>query len=158
MFQTMAFWIRYLTLLTIVALSFSACSKNAEKASKPAETAAATTASSSSSTETAEDASNGDIQYIKWTPNLNIPDPVAISMDNKGRAYVTQTVRRKAQDLDIRNNRDWVPDDVGLDSVEDKREFFKAQLSSERSVENVGRVLDHIGMFGQTQVVVGTEI
>jgi quinoprotein glucose dehydrogenase len=122
---------------------FSACSKNAETASEPAETAAATTASSSSSTETAEDASNGDIQYIKWTPNLNIPDPVAISMDNKGRAYVTQTVRRKAQDLDIRNNRDWVPDDVGLESVEDKREFFKAQLSPERSEENVGRVLDH---------------
>jgi quinoprotein glucose dehydrogenase len=84
-----------------------------------------------------------NIQYIKWTPELNIPDPVSISMDNKGRAYVTQTVRRKAQDLDIRNNRDWVPDDVGLESVEAKRAFFKTQLAPEKSAENVGRVLDH---------------
>ena len=88
---------------------------------------------------------SNDIQYIKWTPNLNIPDPVSISMDNKGRAYVTQTQRRKAQDLDIRENRDWVPDDVGLESVEDKRAFFKTQLAPEKSAENVGRVLDHNG-------------
>lgn len=98
----------------------------------------------SSKTEIAQSEPVSDnIQYIKWTPNLNIPDPVSISMDNQGRAYVTQTTRRKAQDLDIRNNRDWVPDDVGLESVEDKRAFFKTQLAPENSAENVGRILDH---------------
>jgi quinoprotein glucose dehydrogenase len=87
--------------------------------------------------------SSDDIQYIKWTPNVNVPDPVSISMDDQGRAYVTQTQRRKAQDLDIRNNRDWIPDDVGLNSVAEKSAFFKTQLSPETSAQNVERVEDY---------------
>lgn len=82
------------------------------------------------------------IQYTKWSGDLIVPDPISISFDNEGRAYVTQTRRRKVQDLDIRNNRDWVPSDVGLDSVEAKREFFRTQLSAENSAANAARVKD----------------
>jgi hypothetical protein len=42
------------------------------------------------------------LTYTKWTPGFEVPDPVAISFDPQGRAYVTQTQRRKANDLDIR--------------------------------------------------------
>ena len=42
------------------------------------------------------------LEFTKWTPDFPVPDPVAISFDNQGRAYVTQTQRRKANDLDIR--------------------------------------------------------
>lgn len=68
------------------------------------------------------------LNYSKWSGELNVPDPVAISFDNEGRAYVTQTLRRKSQDLDIRANKDWIADDVGLSSVEEKRAFFKKMM------------------------------
>ncbi|MFI4874077.1 MAG: PVC-type heme-binding CxxCH protein [Blastopirellula sp. JB062] len=53
---------------------------------------------------------------------------MAISLDDQGRAYVTQTKRRKSQDLDIRANADWIADDVGLASPADKQTFFRAQM------------------------------
>ena len=68
------------------------------------------------------------LEFTKWSGTVNVPDPVAISLDNRGRAYVTQTQRRKVQDLDIREHRDWIPDDVGFQSVEDKRRFYHQQL------------------------------
>ena len=40
------------------------------------------------------------LEFTKWTPDFLVPDPVALSFDNQGRAYVTQTQRRKANDLD----------------------------------------------------------
>ena len=124
-------------------LLFSACSKSPEssKAREPSDQSQNVSQSEPADTS----AESQDIQYINWTPDLNVPDPVSISFDNRGRAYVTQTQRRKAQDLDIRQNRDWIPDDVGFETVEDKREFFKAQLSPENSAENTGRVADHNG-------------
>lgn len=68
------------------------------------------------------------LEFTRWSGDVNVPDPVAISLDNHGRAYVTQTQRRKVQDLDIRENRDWIPDDVGFQSVEDKRRFYHQQM------------------------------
>ena len=57
-----------------------------------------------------------------------MPDPVAISIDNQGRAFVTQTKRRKSQDLDIRKNRDRIPADVGMQSVQEKIDFYHQQM------------------------------
>lgn len=125
----------------IFCLLILACTKQTSTPSNPEieEQAAVTTVAQTP----AEEEVSEDIEYIKWTPELNIPDPVSISMDNRGRAYVTQTQRRKAQDLDIRQNRDWIPDDVGLETVQEKSDFFKTQLAPERSAENVKRVADH---------------
>ena len=69
------------------------------------------------------------LEFSKWSGDINVPDPVAISFDPQGRAYVTQTLRRKAQDLDIRAYRDWVPDDVGFQSVDDKKAFYHRVLA-----------------------------
>ncbi len=82
------------------------------------------------------------LDFTKWSGDLNIPDPVSISFDNEGRAYVTQTQRRKSQDLDIRLNRDWIADDVGLNSVEAKKHLFRSRMSSENSAANAERVAD----------------
>lgn len=68
------------------------------------------------------------LKYRKWSGDLNIPDPVSISIDNRGRALVTQTARRKIQDLDIRLNRAWIPNDLSFQTVEDRRDFYLAQL------------------------------
>ncbi len=99
------------------------------------------------------------LSYTKWSGDLVVPDPISISFDNEGRAYVTQTRRRKTQDLDIRNNRDWVPNDVGLDSVEAKRAFFKSRLSAENSAANIERVgdLNKDGVHDYRDLMVLTE-
>ncbi|MGI9473668.1 MAG: DUF7133 domain-containing protein [Rubripirellula sp.] len=83
------------------------------------------------------------LKFSRWSGDLNVPDPVAISLDGKGTAYVTQTQRRKSQDLDIRNNRDWVADDVGLQTVDQKRQFYRSQLAPNADQEkNRNRVAD----------------
>ena len=69
------------------------------------------------------------LQYQVWSGAINVPDPVALDVDPQGRVFVTQTRRRKSQDLDIRANRDWIPDDVGFQSVDDKRDFYHSRLA-----------------------------
>lgn len=81
--------------------------------------------------------------FTKWTPDFLVPDPVAIAFDNQGRAYVTQTQRRKANDLDIRQNRDWIPTDLSFNSPEDKRAFYKKTFLPANSDANKRRVKDY---------------
>ncbi len=69
------------------------------------------------------------LEFSKWSGAINVPDPVAISFDQQGRAYVTQTKRRKANDLDIRANSDWIVNDVSFQSVEQKRDFYHERLA-----------------------------
>ncbi|WP_419189189.1 PVC-type heme-binding CxxCH protein [Stieleria marina] len=69
------------------------------------------------------------LEFQRWSGKINVPDPVALSVDNRGVVYVTQTRRRKIQDLDIRANQDWIPDDVGMQSVTQKRSFYREQLA-----------------------------
>ena len=83
------------------------------------------------------------LQFEKWTPNFQVPDPVALSFDPQGRAYVTQTMRRKANDLDIRPNNDWTKNDLSFRSTDDKIAFYKKQFTPENSKANAKRVKDY---------------
>ncbi len=67
--------------------------------------------------------------FQKWSGAINVPDPVACSVDPKGRVYVSATTRRKVGDLDIREHTVWVPDDVSFTSVEDKKAFYHSELA-----------------------------
>jgi quinoprotein glucose dehydrogenase len=82
------------------------------------------------------------LTFTKWTPDFPVPDPVAISFDPQGRAYVTQTRRRKANDLDIRDNTDWIPNDLSFTSTADKEAFYREQFTPGNSAKNVKRVAD----------------
>ena len=82
------------------------------------------------------------LQFSKWSGDINVPDPVAIGFDERGRAYVTQTQRRKSQDLDIRANRSWIPDDVGFETVQDKLDFYRRELAPGDDEENSQHVQD----------------
>ncbi len=64
----------------------------------------------------------------KWSAELNVPDPVAVSVDDHGRVFVSATTRRKVGDLDIREWLPWVPNDQSLQSVEDKQAFYHRML------------------------------
>jgi putative membrane-bound dehydrogenase-like protein len=81
--------------------------------------------------------------FTKWTRDFQVPDPVAISFDEMGRAYVTQTQRRKANDLDIRKNRDWIANDLSFESADDKRAFYREKFTPENSDANKKRVSDY---------------
>jgi quinoprotein glucose dehydrogenase len=59
-------------------------------------------------------------------------NPVAVSVDTDGAIYVTETTRRKQADLDIREVMWWVTDDLSHTSVEEKRDFFHKNVTSER--------------------------
>ncbi len=85
------------------------------------------------------------LKMVKWTPDFQIPNPVALSFDPEGRAYVTETRRRKANDLDIRPNSDWVPNDLSFQSIEDKMNFYREQFTPENSAANAKRVKDYTG-------------
>ncbi len=59
-----------------------------------------------------------------------LKNPVSVSVDVDGTIYVTETARRQVADLDIRQfvKFGWVPRDVALTSVAEKRAFFEEQL------------------------------
>lgn len=63
-----------------------------------------------------------------------IQNPVSVTVDVDGTLYVTETTRRKAADLDIREftKFGWVPQDVALTSVEEKLAFFKKEITPDR--------------------------
>lgn len=69
-------------------------------------------------------------------------NPVAISVDADGSVYVTETRRRKANALDIRQNPDWLNYDLSFTNVAMKEAFYREKLSPERSEQNKRRVAD----------------
>ena len=91
----------------------------------------------------AQAASAAEVTLHRWSGALNVPDPVACTVDEKGRVYVAATTRRKGADLDIREHPMWIADDVGLSSVEEKREFLKRELTPGKLRLPRGGLKDH---------------
>ncbi|MEL6589053.1 MAG: PVC-type heme-binding CxxCH protein [Bacteroidota bacterium] len=85
-----------------------------------------------------------DFQISLWAPEPLLKNAVAISFDEMGAAYVSQTQRRKSSDLDIRQHRDWMIDDLRLASLQDTRDFHLEQLATDRSEINIW-LKDHNG-------------
>ena len=79
----------------------------------------------------------------KWSGEVNVPDPTAVTFDEAGNAYVASTTRRKVSDLDIREHRMWIPDDVGLTSPEEKLAFYQKELAPGRMKAPRGSLKDH---------------
>ena len=59
-------------------------------------------------------------------------NPVSVAVDTDGAIYVTETTRRKQADLDIREVMEWVTEDLSHSSVEEKRDFFRKNVTAER--------------------------
>ncbi|MEY3130835.1 MAG: hypothetical protein RLY12_1207 [Verrucomicrobiota bacterium] len=84
-----------------------------------------------------------EVKPFKWSGDLNVPDPTSVTFDEAGNAYVASTTRRKAGDLDIREHRLWIPDDVGLTSPADKLAFFQRELAPGKMKSGRGSLKDH---------------
>lgn len=95
-----------------------------------------------SATKAAEIRKNTPIQLAEgltitlWASDSLAPDPVAMSIDDEGRVYLTRTNRQKNSEFDIRGHRDWMIPSIALQSVEDRRAFLKSTFAPERSSEN----------------------
>ena len=84
-----------------------------------------------------------EVKPFKWSGDLNVPDPTSVTFDESGNAYVASTTRRKAGDLDIREHRLWIPDDVGLTSPADKLAFYQRELAPGKMKSGRGSLKDH---------------
>ncbi|HEY1082684.1 MAG TPA: PVC-type heme-binding CxxCH protein [Prosthecobacter sp.] len=84
-----------------------------------------------------------EVALHRWSGDLNVPDPVACTVDEKGRVYVASTTRRKAADLDIREHMMWIPDDVSFTSVEEKQAFYHKELAPGKLRRPRGSLKDH---------------
>ncbi|WP_170110334.1 HEAT repeat domain-containing protein [Flavilitoribacter nigricans] len=71
-----------------------------------------------------------------WAPGPLLRNAVAITFDNQGIAYVAETNRRKSSDIDIRAHRDWMVDELRLQSLEDTRALHLEKLATELSDQN----------------------
>ncbi len=71
-----------------------------------------------------------------WATDSLAPDPIAMSIDAKGRVYLTRTNRQKNSEFDIRGHRDWMTPSIALQSVDDRRAFLHSTFAPEHSKEN----------------------
>ncbi|MGA0560160.1 DUF7133 domain-containing protein [Larkinella sp. VNQ87] len=71
-----------------------------------------------------------------WASDSLAPDPVAMSIDDQGRVYLTRTNRQKNSEFDIRGHRDWMTPSIALKTVEDRRAFLRKTFAPEKSKEN----------------------
>ncbi len=65
------------------------------------------------------------LELSLWASDTLASDPVAVSMDEKGRLYFTQGSRLENSEFDIRAHRDWMTASISFQSVEDRRKFIK---------------------------------
>lgn len=72
-----------------------------------------------------------------WAPGPLLSNAVALTFDNQGVAYVSETSRRISSDLDIRAHRDWMVDDLSLQSLDDTRSFHLEKLATQLSDQNI---------------------
>ncbi|MFT5105342.1 MAG: quinoprotein glucose dehydrogenase, partial [Pseudoalteromonas tetraodonis] len=70
-------------------------------------------------------------EVTEWASDSAIKNSVAISIDDRGRAYLTVVERRKQSSLDIRNHQDLVKKDLSLLTVEDRRLWYKGHLTGQ---------------------------
>lgn len=114
-------------LIAIISLIFgSACEKTTDNG-----TPVVTHAAAADFADTANVAAtvHAGFRLDLWAPKSLLSAPVAISMDPMGRAYVSETQRRKSSDIDIREHRDWMTEDLSLSSLEATEAFHKAKLA-----------------------------
>jgi len=76
------------------------------------------------------------LELSLWASDSLAPDPIAMSIDNRGKVYLTRTNRQKNSEFDIRGHQDWMTSSISLQSVEDRRDFLRETFAPEKSEEN----------------------
>ena len=75
------------------------------------------------------------VEASLWAADPLLANPVAISIDEKGRVYVAECWRRHTSTLDIHMRKEWLDDDLACRKHEDQRHssaFVALQLRVNR--------------------------
>lgn len=77
-----------------------------------------------------------------WASDTLVHDPIAISIDPKGRIFYTRASRQTNSEFDIRGHRNWMTASISFETVEDRRDFLRATFTadsteSERFLEDM---------------------
>ncbi len=70
-----------------------------------------------------------DLEISLWASDSIVVDPVAISIDEKGRMYYTSGSRLTRSEFDIRGHRNWMTASISFETVEDRRNFLRKTFS-----------------------------
>ena len=76
------------------------------------------------------------LQLSLWATDSLAPDPVAMSIDDRGRVYLTRTNRNRYSEFDIRGHQDWMTESIGFKTVADRRAFLHRTFDPKRSKQN----------------------
>ncbi len=76
------------------------------------------------------------IELKLWASDSLIINPISISIDHQGRAFVSSTQRRNHAEFDIRRHRDWMTESMSFQTVEDRRNFTKRYFDASNSEKN----------------------
>lgn len=77
------------------------------------------------------------LELSLWASEKLLGDPIAIHMDNQGRALVTVTNRSNNSEFDIRGVDDsWRIESMKWETLDDRREFLHTELAPEKSDQN----------------------
>jgi putative membrane-bound dehydrogenase-like protein len=71
-----------------------------------------------------------------WAVDSLVHDAISIQVRDNGDLIYSRTNRQKDSEFDIRGHQDWEIRSIALQNIEDKRAFFRAELSPERSSQN----------------------
>lgn len=66
-----------------------------------------------------------------WAADTLVSDPIAISVDDKGRIYYTLATRLENSEFDIRAHRNWMTASISFQTVEDRRAFLRKTFSEQ---------------------------
>ena len=64
-----------------------------------------------------------------WAADTLVADPIAISVDDKGRIFYTSAIRQTNSEFDIRAHKNWMAASISFKSVEDRRKFLRETFS-----------------------------
>ena len=70
-----------------------------------------------------------DLEVSLWASDSIVIDPVAISIDEKGRMYYASGNRLTNSEFDIRGHRNWMTASISFETVEDRRAFLRKTFS-----------------------------
>ncbi len=68
------------------------------------------------------------LELSVWASDSLLANPVALDIDDYGRAYVTRTNRRRTSEFDIRRHPEWETRSIAFKTLEDRRNFLHEQF------------------------------
>jgi len=74
-----------------------------------------------------------DMKLSLWASYSLVADPIGLSMDELGRAYITRTNRQKNSEFDIRGHMNWATASISWETPEDRRAFLHQEFSPDSS-------------------------